>query len=115
MPSMTKIAPPDTSIGAYELSPEAAKAALEEVQVIREKILFSLSVYKFLNASMLQVALGTANSPNVWRKVLDELKSDGLVVEESITLTSPRDYTKAYNVIHLAENAFTPPVVVAAN
>jgi hypothetical protein len=85
-------------------------AANEWAQNLREKILFGLSIYKFVSPTMLHVFLGTSTPSALWKdEVLAKLIEDGLVVQENIALTSPLDRSQSYTVLRLAENVYTPP------
>jgi hypothetical protein len=90
-------------------------AANEWAQNLREKILFGLSIYKFVSPTMLHVFLGTSIPSALWKdEVLTKLIEEGLVIQENVSLTSPLDRSQSYTVLRLAENAYIPPETPAA-
>jgi hypothetical protein len=91
-----------------------ANSAYEAMgDMLREKILFGLSIYPFLSPSMLHVFLGTATPKSIWKDVvLKALVEEGLVCSEEVTLTSPHDRTQTYNILRLAENTYTAPTPI---
>lgn len=71
-------------------------------QTLRAKILHTLSVYPYLNASMLQVGIGTAISPKLWHPVKDALLREGLIVQEEIRTKSSVGRDQVYTIYRLS-------------
>lgn len=91
-------------------SEEVVDATSLYVEQLRAKILFGLSIYKFVNPSMLHVFLGTSTPSAIWKEqVLAQLIEEGLVISETISLTSAADRAQTYTVLHLPENVFVTP------
>lgn len=79
---------------------------------LEEKILYGLSIYRFLNPSMLHVFLGTSTPVALWKnEVLRKLLEEGRVVSVTFTLTSPAGRSQTYEVLHLPENEYIPPSI----
>lgn len=92
-----------------EILQESANAYMAQ---LREKILFGLSIYKYLNPSMLHVFLGTSTPSSLWKdQVLEQLLAEGAVVKTDIQLTSPSERSQSYTILHLPENKYSPPEV----
>lgn len=92
------------------MSASAVPTVAEEyTSQLREKILFSLSVYQYVSPSMLHVALGTSSPSALWRQILTDLIAEGLVQETRIMLTTPSERNQTYAVLHLSSNSYTPP------
>jgi|SRR5882724_6426181 len=86
------------------------EAAVVYTDELEEKILFGLSIYKFVSPTMLHTFLGTSTPVDLWKKqVLAKLLADGRVLLTTITLTSPAQRSQSYSVLHLPENEFTTP------
>jgi hypothetical protein len=82
-------------------------ASNDYLDSLRQKILFGLRIYPYVNPSMLHVFLGTSTPSSLWKDlVLAGLIEEGLVVSETVTLTSPFDRSQSYTVLHLTENAY---------
>lgn len=102
---------------ADDISPEEAlrDSANEYLELLRQKILYGLSIYKFLSPSQLHVFVGTATPTSLWKEqVLEKLIEQGLVISKVVTLTSPFDRSQTYTVLHLPENPYTPPEAFVA-
>lgn len=101
-----------TSAAQIEEASTPSDAATKYKESLRSKILFGLSVYPFVNPSMLHVFMGTSTPTSIWKdEVLEELIQEGLVVKEDVQLTSPSERSQTYTVLHLAEREYTPPNV----
>lgn len=85
-------------------------SANEYLAQLEQKILYGLSIYKFVSPTMLHVFLGTSTPASLWKdQVLQSLIASGQVISENVTLTSPFDRSQSYTVLHLPENVYTPP------
>lgn len=78
-------------------------AALAYIQEVRNRILFTLSIYPRISPTMLQVALGTSTRPSLWHSVLDQLIEDGLVdrFQTRPPTPPPSGRDQVYTVIQL--------------
>lgn len=78
-------------------------AALEFIKDIRERILFTLSIYPRVSPTMLQVALGTSTRPAIWHSVLNQLIEEGLVDRIQIRppTPTPSGRDQIYTIIQL--------------
>lgn len=78
-------------------------AALDYIADIRERILFTLSIYPKVSPTMLQVALGTSTRPAVWHPVLNQLIEDGLVDRTQVRppTPAPSGRDQVYTIIQL--------------
>lgn len=85
------------------IDPEADFIPLTSDQIIREKILQTLSIYPRISPTMLQVGIGTSITPRMWHPILDKLIEEGLVkrdARQAPNNISGRDQT--YTIISLA-------------
>lgn len=105
---MTEDSSPSSKPAAADI-PEVDQSLEEYKQMLREKILFGLEIYPAISPSMLHVFLGTATSTHVWKPILNDLISEGLVQKQEVTLTSPIDRVQTYTILHRAENSYTKP------
>lgn len=71
--------------------------------VVSMKILHVLGIYPQISPSMLQVGIGTALPPKIWRPVLEQLIKDGKVKEETYATVSPSGRDQTYHVISLVK------------
>lgn len=84
------------------VDPETDFVPLTSDQIIREKILQTLSIYPRISPTMLQVGIGTSITPKMWHPILDSLIEEGLVKREARQApnnVSGRDQT--YTIISL--------------
>lgn len=73
----------------------------ESPAAVRAKILHLLELYPIISPTMLQAGLGPATKPKVWRPVLAELVTLGLVVEDEIPTTTTTERYNSYKRLHL--------------
>jgi hypothetical protein len=71
-------------------------------QIMRAKILHTLSIWPYLNPSMLQVGIGTAVSPRIWHPVKEALIKEGLIVQEEIRARSHVGRDQVYTILRLS-------------
>lgn len=64
-------------------------------ELIRDRIIHTLTIYPKISPSMLQVGIGTALSPKMWRPVFEKLIADKIVQQtvSSSKSSSNRDQT----------------------
>lgn len=79
--------------------------------MLREKILFGLSIYRELSPTMLQVFLGTSTPSKVWKPILDDLIAKGQIAKTNVPLESPHERSQNYTVLHLGTHIYIPPRV----
>ncbi len=65
------------------------------------KILHLLSIYPIISPTMLQVALGTAFRPALWRPVLTQLITEGKVVQVQESTMTPAERYNEYTKLML--------------
>jgi len=73
---------------------------------LRAKILHTLSVWPYLNPSMLQVGIGTSISSRLWHPVRDALIKDGLIAQDEVRARSHVGRDQVYTILRLST---TPP------
>ncbi len=88
---------------------------VEYTRMLREKILFGLEIYPAVSPTMLHTFLGTSTSTHVWKPILNELITEGLVEKTEVTLTSPHDRTQTYTIISRTDKPYTPPAYTLDN
>ena len=107
--------PPSSADPMADPGPTITEAFETQVKLLREKIIFGLTIYPALSPSMLHVFLGTAQPKSIWKDVvLEQLISDGVVVKADVALTSPNDRAQTYTVLHLTSKPYTSPTDSAA-
>lgn len=94
---------------SYDLEEDDFVPAAEDV--IRERIIHVLSIYSKISPSMLQVGIGTALSPNMWRPVLNKLLRDGIVLQGSMSARGPTGRDQTYQFLTLAPKKLTDGAV----
>lgn len=67
----------------------------------KDRIINTLTVYKRLSPSMLQIGIGPSLSPKIWRPILEQLIADGKVKQEEEIHTLPSGRVRSYTVISL--------------
>jgi hypothetical protein len=83
------------------------EAADSYMAQLREKIVFGLSMYPYLNPTMLHTFLGTSTPVSLWKdQVLAQLIEEGIVVQTNVSRLSPQQRTQTYSVLHLACNPY---------
>jgi S1-C subfamily serine protease len=76
------------------------------MDILRSKILHTLSIFPYLSQSMIQVGIGTAISPNMWKPLFQELIAEGKIVKTDVSATSPLERAQTYQVYHLPQNPY---------
>lgn len=69
---------------------------------LKEKLVFTLTVFPRLTSSQLQVGIGPHIQPRIWRPVLEELIADGTVIREDLGITTPIGQYRTLTVLSLA-------------
>lgn len=57
--------------------------------LIAAQIKCYLEVYPVLSPTMLQAALGPQTKPGIWRPVLEEMVKNGIIVKDTVPVTTP--------------------------
>lgn len=76
---------------------------VEDFDVLKEKILHTLTIYPKISPSMLQVGLGPHNRPEHWRPALHALIDEGLIKQEELIAGNPHGQKRSYTVISLVK------------
>jgi hypothetical protein len=61
------------------MSEQTAANGVRMERTVSQRILYLLNVYPGISRSMLQVAIGAAMSPTIWKPVLEQLIKEGKV------------------------------------
>jgi hypothetical protein len=96
---------------------EAVQRAFEnQVRILREKILFGLSIYPAMSPSMIHVFVGPAQPKEIWKDVvLAQLIEEGEVIKTEVQLTSPLERSQTYTVLHRKDYTYTPPATTTSS
>jgi hypothetical protein len=87
---------------------------LQKVQdVLRQKIKHALTVWPYLSGSMIQIGLGTAVPPVLWRPVLQSMIDQKEITVLEIYARSPTGRDQKYTVYKLSSNPKHPLQEVA--
>lgn len=73
--------------------------------IIVERIRHTLRIYPRISPSMLQVGIGTALTPSLWRPVYERMKEDGEIEEQTVQAQTPTGRIQVYTVISLKQAA----------
>jgi hypothetical protein len=80
----------------------------EELEVLRNKILFALTIYPFLQRSMLHQVVGTSVSRRLWDPILESLIEEGLISKTTLAAKTPLARNQTFKVYHLATRQYIP-------
>lgn len=87
--------------------------AFEEVTAdIRADILSLLETYPYLGYTMIQVGIGPAKPPKLWKPILEQLVEEGVILKQTVPVTSGRGRDITRTVYH-RDTMPWPPVTVA--
>jgi hypothetical protein len=73
----------------------------QTVSKVREKIIFSLTIYPVLSPSMVQIAVTPVVPPSVWRPILEQLIEEGIVERRNQLLDTPAGNQKVKTLLSL--------------
>lgn len=104
---MNVISPPSI-LQPQETEVEPKLKATEDPELIREKILFTLKIYPYLSASMLQIGIGPSTPSKLIHHELDQLIEAGLVTQDFIVKKTPTGRTNTYTIIRLTSFPASP-------
>jgi len=68
-------------------------------EAVKSKILHLLTIYPVISPTMLQSGLGPYTKPDLWRPVLAELITEGLVIESQQSLETPSGRYNTYTIL----------------
>lgn len=71
--------------------------------VVKQKILHVLKIYPKISPSMLQVGIGTALPPKIWRPVYEDMLKEGTIKLETVGSSSPSGRDQTYHIISLTD------------
>lgn len=74
-------------------------------KAIREKILHILTIYPRISPSMLQVGVGTALPPAIWKPVMMRMEEEGIIKRESVQCNTPAARVQIYTVLSLGQTS----------
>lgn len=80
-------------------------------QLIRDRIVHVLTVYPNISHSMLQIGLGPALSPKMWRPVLSQLYHQGRIKERLTVCKGPTGRDQEYRHLYLVPVDDMVPVI----
>ena len=87
-------------------TPKESSVTEERNGDVRERILHLLKIYIVLTPTMIQISLGTAVKPAIWREELRKLKEEGIVIQDHTpSIISPMGRCQTYKRLYLAKNA----------
>lgn len=69
--------------------------------LMRDKIVHTLTIWPILSPSMLQVGIGTSISPKIWHPVLEQLIKDGIITREELRAKSSIGRDQIYTRLSL--------------
>lgn len=73
-------------------------------ELLRTKIISLLKIYPKISPSMLQVGIGPSISSSMWRPILQQLKDDGIVIEDHFIDFNSSGRSQTFKIISLVEN-----------
>ena len=73
--------------------------------IIREKIAHVLTIFPIISRTMLNVGIGTAIPPALWKPVLQGMIDEGIVLVDTIQCETPNGYHRAFNRVLLADKS----------
>lgn len=92
--------------------PTEPTSAFEEVTAdIKADILSLLETYPYLGYTMIQVGIGPAKPPKLWKPILESLVEDAIILERTISVVSGRGRNITRTVYHRREMPW-PPVTI---
>jgi hypothetical protein len=97
----------DTNMSAtatVELETDGTDMDVEEGaedNMLREKMIFLLTLYPKLTPTMLHVGIGPQVRPQIWRPVMENLITEGVVKKDHLSLTTPKGQFRTYTVLSL--------------
>ena len=71
--------------------------------IIRTRLIHTLTIYPGISPSMLQVGIGTAISPKMWHPIMQKLKDEGLVIEDERMAQNPGGRDLTYKKLSLKQ------------
>lgn len=69
--------------------------------VIKNKILYVLWLYPKISMSMLQVGIGTALAPALWKPILNKLLEDEVVIQDTQSFNTPTGRQQSHSFLSI--------------
>jgi hypothetical protein len=79
----------------------------QSINIIQAKILYTLSIYPRLSASMLQTGIGPAIPPAIWRPVLEGMIAKNWIQETQINRRDPGGRANSPKILSLTALGLT--------
>jgi hypothetical protein len=79
----------------------------QSINIIQAKILYTLSIYPRLSASMLQTGIGPAIPPAIWRPVLEGMIAKNWIQETQINRRGPGGRANSPKILSLTALGLT--------
>lgn len=70
-------------------------------KTIRDKIIHTLTIYPQISPSMLQVGIGTAMPPTIWKPIMTQMEEEGVIKRHSVQSITPTNRVQVYTVLSL--------------
>lgn len=70
---------------------------------LEARIIHLLGIYPGIQPTMLQAVLGPQTRADVWRPVLEDMITRGIIVQSVLTATTPKGRRNGYIKLNLAE------------
>lgn len=103
---------PSTENG-NDMSTEIETETFDDVRKdVRESILSILCTYPYVSRMMIQVSLGPACPPKLWRPILEELVKDGELLEQQENIVTPKGRNLTRVVYHPKTMPY-PPIALS--
>ena len=80
---------------------KVAALAVDENEKLADKIVHILTVYPMISPSMLQIGLGPAVSPSIWKPILEGLIESGTVIRTNVLAETPSGRQNTYMRLEL--------------
>jgi hypothetical protein len=89
------------------LSPAAVNADTQLVTgedlILREKMMFLLTIYPRLTPTMLHVGIGPQVRPQTWRPIMEALIREGKIKRTGISVHTPKGQYRTYTTLELSK------------
>lgn len=86
---------------------EAEDSYSKVQQKVRDKITHLLTIYPFLQPSMIHMGIGTSTPSELWKPILDSLKADGVIQESTVLTENAEGRKMSCTILHLTQNTYT--------
>jgi hypothetical protein len=86
----------------------------QELQLLRDKILFVLEIFPFLTLSHIHISIGTATSRRLWAPILDQLLEEGKIKLTTLHAKTPLERNQTFKVYHLSSHEYEDTALIQA-